>query len=557
MLSSNTHSTITPRTHLYPSPSLNKCIECQKPVIESYQTKPRFIRRFGGFQEIIEHIFTCQTESCSQVGIKLYPERQTPPKSSYHFEVIYEVGRLRKQCHYTFNEIIVHLQEQQVPIGENSSCAHHIFQYYEIYEHSWQDKDLSVECQGQDVVLAVDGVKPENGASTLYLVTNAKTKEVYASEWLLYSGTKEISQLLHQVKQLDLNITGFISDKQRSLLLGVQSVFGEIAHQYCQYHWFQAAFQPLCDLDRALNKQLKKGVRQLRTLTRTMKDFVKSGKLPPLNLQFLQELEPYITILLQAKNKPPFVLKGKQAWERLKSISIRILTILETHHISVFDVSTRQINPEYKSLVMAVRIIINLLEKTIFTAKEITTASKWLRMLEKYMNPHQMPLEWQLAPNCEHLAETRILKFLAHLESSTSDFLRKLHLNLGNTFQKWNQGLLKCFQDSKLPRTNNSLEQFIYQVKRRQVKISGRRNNHLTLRYRQNFRDSFCVPDKPEFLHHCSQLLPVQYQSYRLKRLEKIEPLRQENRIKRNFSRMLDLTFGQIRQEVNFSSVCT
>ena len=308
----------SPRTHLYPINRPNKCIVCEKPVIELYKTKARIIRCLGGEQEIIEHIFGCVNPNCPQAGQKLYPLRQTPPRSSYHFEVIREVGRLRKQEHKTYQEISTELRRQQVKIGANGSCARHLFHYYEIYEMIWAEQDLENQCQGQDVVMAIDGAKPENGVATLYLVTDALKQEVYGSEWLLYSGTEQLTELLSRIKTLNLNVVGFVSDKQRALLLAVQEVFGKIPHQYCQLHWFKDAGEPLSDLDRSLNKCLKKKLRKLRDLTRAVEKRVNKGKLPSHNLSILKELEPFLTVILQAKNKPPFVLKGLQNWQRAK-----------------------------------------------------------------------------------------------------------------------------------------------------------------------------------------------------------------------------------------------
>ncbi len=178
----------SPRIHLYPNNRPNKCVECDKTVVELYRTKERKIRRLGGEQEIIEHIFGCVNPECPQADQKLHPPRQTPPRSSYHFEIIREVGRLRKQEHKTFEDIITELQRQNVEIGKSSSCARHLFHYYEIYEMIWAKQDLKEQCQGQDVVLAIDGAKPENGVATLYLVTDALKQEVYGSDWCFIVG---------------------------------------------------------------------------------------------------------------------------------------------------------------------------------------------------------------------------------------------------------------------------------------------------------------------------------------------------------------------------------
>ncbi|MHA2243700.1 MAG: hypothetical protein ACXADY_01895 [Candidatus Hodarchaeales archaeon] len=130
-------------------------------------------------------------------------------------------------------------------MGKSSSCAKHLARYYEIDELGWAECTLSIQCQGQDVILAIDGAKPENGTPTLYLISDAQQAMMYYSEWLLYSGKNQLKGLLQQVSQLDLNVVGFVSDKQRAILLAVRDIFGLIPHQYCQFHWIQAVFRQL------------------------------------------------------------------------------------------------------------------------------------------------------------------------------------------------------------------------------------------------------------------------------------------------------------------------
>lgn len=546
----------SPRIHLYPNNRLNKCVECDKTVIELYRTKERKIRRLGREQEIIEHIFGCVNPECPQEDQKLYPPRQTPPRSSYHFEVIREVGRLRKQEHKTFEDIVTELQRQNVDIGESSSCTRHLFHYYEIYEMIWAEQDLKKQCRGQDVVLAIDGAKPENGVATLYLVTDALKQEVYGSDWLLYSGTEHIVKLLRQIEALNLNVVGFVTDKQRALLLAVQEVFGDIPHQFCQFHWFKEASRPLSELDRRLNKYLKKNLRKLRILTRTVEKSVVKGKLPFHNLIVLKELEPFLTVLLQAKNKPPFVLKGLQNWQRAKLLLTEILAILSDANIPVFDGTTRFLPPSHKSLILAARYLTETLEISLFDVWNVHIASQWQFTLEELFNPESQPVEWVKEKRSANYTQKQFHRFITRVDTYGSCFLEILQTHVKESFNRWAHGLLVCFDHPLIPRTNNSLENYVYLLKKRQVKTSGRRNNHLTLRHQQCFRYILNIPIADHFLRYCQNTSIKRYIKFRQHYFDSLDPILKEHRIKRDFSKMVKHSFAIIRQEMVLSSLC-
>ena len=120
-MSTNLSRKNSPRIHVYSNNELNKCIECEKPLVEQYRTKARKIRRLGREETIIEHISACENIRCSKFHHKIYPERQTPPDSSFHFEVISEVGRLRREENMTFKDLILQLSKRVTEADENQN----------------------------------------------------------------------------------------------------------------------------------------------------------------------------------------------------------------------------------------------------------------------------------------------------------------------------------------------------------------------------------------------------------------------------------------------------
>jgi len=556
-MSSNHYLKDFPRILSYPPPRLNKCVECGTATTEKYQTKVRKIRRFGGYQDLIEHIFACPNSECPRFDQNIFPDRLTPPGSSYHFEIIHEVGRLRRQEKKTFDAIIQILKGRCVPMGKSSSCAKHLFQYYETYELGWKEHTLSTQCQGQDVILAMDGAKPENGTPTLYLISDAKQAMMYHSDWLLYSGKDQLKGLLQQVKQLDMNVVGFVSDKQRAILLAVREIFGMIPHQYCQFHWNQAAFRQLSNHDRQMNKKLKKRLRKLRDITRIQARRLSNEQKPTHSLNILNELAPFLTVVLQSKNKPPFVLKGLQNWHRTKLLLRQTLTLLADMPPRILAQTTKGLSPEQKSLVKIARTLVTSLEQVAFEAWEVHQGSQWLRALVEVQDPQTQPFEWSLEKSPAECAEQRFRGLVAAFDTAGSHFLTNLKGDILTHFEKWKKGLLACFDFPFLPRTNNNLEGYIYQLKQGQTKTSGRRNNHSTLRHQQCFQYKSRFPPAAQFRDYCEDLPKITYQTYKYHYFKNLEPILKEQRIKRDYSGMVEKAFKSISQEVAVSVLCT
>jgi len=556
-LSNHDCSRNAPRIHLYPPNRPKKCLACGKPLKELYRTKSRTVRMLGAVQEIVEHIFVCANRECAQYHKKLHPERYTPPRSAFHFEVIIEVGRLRRVENKTFQEITDILSDRKVALGKSSSCAQHLFRYFEIYELIWAEQALDYQCQGQDTVLAIDGAKPENGQETLYLVTDGLTQTVYNSAWLLYSGTTDIANVFRTTKTLELNVVGLVSDKQAAILLAGREVFGEVPHQYCQFHWFLDALCPLFDRDRHLNKELKKSLRKLREITRASKQAVKKGTLPTKNRRIVAELETFLTVILQGKGKAPFVWMGIRNWQRAKMLLVEAFEVLVAHQQPIFTGPVRTLPPAAKSLIHMTRILAETLESHLFEAWNVKVGSQWATSLENYLNPENVPVAWLTEKCLSRLAKRRVVRFLNGLKDAGNTFLATLRARLMDRLTRWEDGLFVCFDYPFIPRTNNSLEHYIYRLKQKQTKTSGRRNNHSTLRHQQCFNHELQFPPQEPFLECCRKTTAHVYYQVRQRYLERLEPLIRENRIKRDFPGMLREAFNKIKEEISLSSECT
>ncbi|MGI8748267.1 MAG: transposase, partial [Deinococcus sp.] len=65
-------------------------------------------------------------------------------------------------------------------------------------------------------------------------------------------------------------ILGVISDGQRSIRNAVRQALPGVPHQLCQFHFLQEAARPIYEADRHAKVQLKKNLRGIRKIERSL-----------------------------------------------------------------------------------------------------------------------------------------------------------------------------------------------------------------------------------------------------------------------------------------------
>jgi hypothetical protein len=123
---------------------------------------------------------------------------------------------------------------------------------------AWHDQ---VRANG-GIILSIDGIQPDKGNETVYLVRDLLTGRVLAAENVRASDTATIIALLQPIHDLDLPLLGAISDAQESLLMAVARLWPTIPHQICQFHYLREASRPMYELDRGLRTQIRKAIQQ-------------------------------------------------------------------------------------------------------------------------------------------------------------------------------------------------------------------------------------------------------------------------------------------------------
>src|SRR5260370_5265881 len=197
------------------------------------------------------------------------------PGFTYGLDIVLLVGQLHLGKHQTVDEVHEELLERLAPLGVKISRREILYlfdAYCTLLRASSEAKDdqqwlAQVEKHG-GIIVSVDGIQPENGNETGYVVPDALTGRVLVAEQVTSSETEAMKVLLAPVVALEGKVLGTISDAQESELLAVEDLWPQVPHQVCQFHALRDASKSAFEADKqvktALRKRLQPEARALR-----------------------------------------------------------------------------------------------------------------------------------------------------------------------------------------------------------------------------------------------------------------------------------------------------
>ena len=124
------------------------------------------------------------------------------------------------------------------------------------------------------LVLSIDGLQPEKGHETLYVVRELNAKRVGFAEALLSSGAEEVRRLLTKARegatQLGVPVQLGLSDKQDAFVTGIAAEFPDVPHRYGANHFLRDLAKPMRAVDSRAKVRMRSKVRGLRALERAL-----------------------------------------------------------------------------------------------------------------------------------------------------------------------------------------------------------------------------------------------------------------------------------------------
>lgn len=237
----------------------------------------RTIRTLSGVVRIKLKVRRCSNPECERYHQVYRPEEEGAwalPGHEFGLDLIAYAGSLRYQEHRSVPQIHKALKQKGVNICQRS-VSNVLDRYDELISVSLTDENRIAQLLGsqKQVVLAIDGLQPQVGHEVLWVIRDCISESILLAKSLLSSRGEDISKMLSEVvKVLPQNVTAVVSDGQVSIRNAVAQALPGIPHQLCHYHYYKEAFKPIIEADRHAKKELKKLVRGVRPIERSLAD---------------------------------------------------------------------------------------------------------------------------------------------------------------------------------------------------------------------------------------------------------------------------------------------
>jgi hypothetical protein len=198
------------------------------------------------------------------------------PGRGIGWDVFCWIGHRRFSRHWSIPQIRAELLDSFAIHLTEPGIANYIRRYQTMVAARQQDPDaLRRHYRGIDsLILSIDGLQPEKGHETLYVVRELNGKRVWFAEALLSATADEVRRLIAQAKQwaadLDKPVTLWVSDKQDAFVTGIAAEFPRVPHRYCANHFLRDLAKPVLEADSHAKVRMRKKVRGLRGIEQTI-----------------------------------------------------------------------------------------------------------------------------------------------------------------------------------------------------------------------------------------------------------------------------------------------
>jgi MULE transposase domain len=183
-------------------------------------------------------------------------------------------GHRRFARHWSVQQLRIELADTyHIPLSDDAiERSIHRYQQMLAARHRDPQQLVAAYAQVDAIILAIDGLQPEKGHETLYVVRALVQKRVWFAEALLSSATTEVQQLLVQARiwaeRLGKPVRLWMSDKQDAFVQGIAAEFPGVPHRYCANHFLRDVAKPMLEADSRAKVKMRRTIRGLRTIER-------------------------------------------------------------------------------------------------------------------------------------------------------------------------------------------------------------------------------------------------------------------------------------------------
>ncbi len=235
-------------------------------------------RRFhtlDGPVQMICKLNHCPDPACPGHGKTKSPELEFTialPQMAIGWDVLCWIGHRRCSRHMAISLIQSELlDDYEIRLSEDA-IEQYIRRYQVMLAARQQDAE-SLRRQYEsvaEIILSIDGLQPEKGHETLYVVRELTQKRVWFAEPLISATEDEVRRLIKKAKEwaqsLGTPVGLWMSDKQDAFVKGIAAEFPDVPHRYCDNHFLRDVAKPVLEADSHAKVQMRKKVRGLRQI---------------------------------------------------------------------------------------------------------------------------------------------------------------------------------------------------------------------------------------------------------------------------------------------------
>jgi hypothetical protein len=239
----------------------------------------RRLHTLDGPVQLVCKLNHCPDPNCPGHATTKGPEIEAtiaPPQWAIGWDVFCWIGHRRFARHWAIPQIQTELLDTYGIKLSDTAIAQFTHRYQAMLAARQQDPEgLRRQYEGVDpILLTIDGLQPEKGHETLYVVRELTRKRVWFAEALLSATDEEVRRLIVTAKEwaraLGKTVTLWISDKQDAFVKAIAGEFPDVPHRYCGNHFLRDLAKPLLEADSSAKVQMRKKVRGLRAIEKTV-----------------------------------------------------------------------------------------------------------------------------------------------------------------------------------------------------------------------------------------------------------------------------------------------
>jgi hypothetical protein len=239
----------------------------------------RHVHTLGGPVELVCKLNHCPDPRCPGHTKTTSPEVEAsiaPPHWAIGWDVFCWIGHRRFSRHWAIPQIRDELIDTHRIKLSDDAISNYLRRYQTMLAARQQDPEALRQQYAtvDELILTIDGLQPEKGHETLYVVRELTQKRVWFAEALLSATADEVRRLIASAKEwaeaLGKPVVLWLSDRQDAFVTGIAAEFPGVPHRYCENHFLRDVAKPVLEADSHTKVQMRKKVRGLRKIEQSV-----------------------------------------------------------------------------------------------------------------------------------------------------------------------------------------------------------------------------------------------------------------------------------------------